>query len=73
MTFYDIAWPLLIRGALLIEGLALFADRDAMKEGTLSVHLRRWFRTDTHVGRNIWAALWCAFAGWMLLHILRLA
>jgi hypothetical protein len=59
-----IAWGLAFAA---IEGVALTRDR---REGaTLSQHLRRWFRTDTHTGRTVWLVACGVFGAWFLIHI----
>ena len=49
-----------------IEGTALARDNAA---GTLSEHLRLWLRTDTKLGRTIWAIVSGVFFGWFVIHI----
>jgi hypothetical protein len=48
-----------------IEGVALTKDR----QDTLSDHMRRWFRTDTHLGRSVWVFASGIFFGWFIVHI----
>ena len=52
-----------------IEGAALVQDRRGPDGATLSEHLRRWFRTDTHLGRSAWVGLSGVFLGWFIVHI----
>jgi hypothetical protein len=58
-----IAWGLCFAG---IEGVALANDA---RGDTLSEHLRRWFRTDTHLGRSLWVTASGIFFGWFVVHI----
>lgn len=63
-TVLWIAWGL---GFFAIEIPAL---RNDVKGDTLSEHLRRWFRVDTHLGRTAWlvtSALF--FVAWFIPHI----
>lgn len=62
-TFLWIAWGLAF---VVIEGAALRNDNP---DGTLSVHLRRWFRTDTHLGRTAWLVVSGVFFAWFVVHI----
>jgi hypothetical protein len=48
-----------------IELVALTNDRYE----TLSTHLRRWFRTDTHIGRTVWLCVSGLFMAWFIVHI----
>lgn len=57
---YTAAWVSWVGIFVLIEGVAVAND---IREDTLSEHFRRWFRTDTKVGRSIW--LW--FSGGFML------
>lgn len=58
-----IAWGLLFA---VIEGAAIVQDKWA---GTLSDHLRLWFRTDTRKGRTAWLAVSGLFMAWFIVHI----
>lgn len=58
-----IAWGLIFA---VIEGTALAHDNAA---GTLSDHLRLWFRTDTKIGRTVWLVVSGLFGAWFLVHI----
>lgn len=61
-TFLWGLWALLF---LVIEGVAILEDSG----GTLSEHLRRWFRTDTHLGRTVWLVVSGLFFAWFVVHI----
>jgi len=58
-----IAWGL---GFVVIEGVAIAKDNWA---GTLSDHLRLWFRTDTKVGRTAWLIVSGIFFVLFITHI----
>jgi hypothetical protein len=62
-TVLWVAWGLAFAG---IEAAALHND---MPGDTLSEHLRKWFRTDTHTGRTVWAIASGIFFGWFAIHI----
>jgi hypothetical protein len=50
-----------------VEGAALANDK---KGDTLSEHLRRWFRVDTHLGRTAWLVFSALFfIVWFIPHI----
>jgi uncharacterized membrane protein len=57
---YSVGWYTFIGLFVLIEGVAVFND---IKDDTLSEHFRRWFHTNTKLGRSIW--LW--FSGGFIL------
>lgn len=63
-TLLWLAWIAMFAG---VEGVAVFND---VREDTLSEHLRRWFRVDTHVGRTAFLAASVVFFAWFLPHIL---
>ena len=63
-TLLWIGWGLAFAG---IEGTAIAKGDWA---GTLSQHLRKWFRVDTNLGRTVWlifSALF--FVAWFIPHI----
>lgn len=65
---YTLAWFIFIGLFGMVEGVAVFND---LADDTLSEHFRRWFRTDTKLGRSIW--LWFAggFVAWFVIpHIM---
>ncbi|UGY92285.1 DUF7427 family protein [Streptomyces gobiensis] len=64
--------PDLIWGVLLLAGVGyeVFAIFNTKAGDTLSERVRAWFRTHTHPGRAVFAAVWVVFAGWFLVHIL---
>jgi hypothetical protein len=64
---WTVLWILWALGFFAIE---IPAIRNDIKGDTLSEHLRRWFRVDTHTGRTIWlvtSALF--FVAWFIPHI----
>jgi hypothetical protein len=61
-TLAWIAWYVAFVG---IEGAALRNDTD----GTLSVHLRRWFKVDTHLGRTVWLVVSGSLFAVFVVHI----
>lgn len=67
---FDYLWPAWILAFFAIEGVALWNDRrESVKGETLSVHLRRWFRVDTHPGRTLWIVVSGVFFAWLGIHI----
>lgn len=71
MTF-TIAWVLWILSFFVIEGVAIVKDRKDVGGSwpdTLSEHLRRWFRTDTNLGRTVFMVSFGVFAAWFGIHI----
>ena len=63
-TILWLLWGLTFAG---IEGTAIYRHDWA---GTLSDHLRLWFRTDTHFGRTMWLAFSAVFfVAWFIPHI----
>lgn len=66
MSVWTILW--LAWGAMfaLVEGAALVNDK---REDTLSEHFRRWFRTDTKLGRTAWIVASGIFFAWFTVHI----
>jgi hypothetical protein len=66
MSVWTVLWLLWAAGFVAIEGVALVNDA---RDDTLSEHLRRWFRTDTHLGRSVWVATTGVFFGWFIVHI----
>jgi hypothetical protein len=65
MTVWTALWIAWCAAFAVIEGVALTRDR----QDTLSDHLRRWFRTDTHVGRSAWVLVSGIFFGWFVVHV----
>lgn len=63
----DFVW-----GGLLLVGAAVevWALHTARSGDTLSESTRRLFRVNTRTGRWVFAAAWCGFATWFLLHVL---
>lgn len=66
MDPFTLAWLLWGLLFVLIEGTAIINDYWA---GTLSDHLRLWFRTDTKRGRTAWLAVSGCFFAWFVVHI----
>ena len=66
MTIWTLLWILWIAGFAVIEACALANDVD---EDTLSEHLRKWFRVDTHLGRTVWLVVTGIFFAWFVVHI----
>lgn len=63
-TYLWIGWGLIFAA---IEGTALARDNAA---GTLSDHLRLWFRVDTKLGRTAWLVVSALFfVAWFIPHI----
>jgi hypothetical protein len=62
-TWLWIAWA---AAFAIIEGVALTRDKH---DGTLSHHLRHWFRVDTHLGRTAWLVVSGVFLAWFITHI----
>lgn len=72
MTIYDILWTAWVLAFAVIEGIAIRHDHHDAATGdhsTLSAHLRRWFRVDTHLGRTSWLAFSVVFMAFMVPHI----
>lgn len=63
----DVFWGLLILIGAVYEVVAL---RAKMKGDTLSETTRRWFMTNTALGRWAFGIGWVGFSGWYLWHIL---
>lgn len=72
MTF-TIAWIIWILSFFVIEGVAIVKDRKDTRSyswpDTLSEHIRRWFHTDSHLGRTVWMIAFGIFAAWFGIHI----
>lgn len=51
-----------------VEGYALYTDKKT-GHGTLSAHLRLWFKVDTKLGRTIFLFLFGGFCFWFVPHI----
>lgn len=67
MDFWTAAWLAWGAAFCLIEGAAIAHDDMA---GTLSDHLRLWFRTDTKHGRTAWLVFSVVFfVAWFIPHI----
>jgi hypothetical protein len=66
MSIWTILWLLWGAAFVAIEGTALAHDHWA---GTLSDHLRLWFRTDTKLGRTAWLIVSGVFFAWFVVHI----
>lgn len=62
-TWLWIAWG---AAFAVIEGAALLNDA---RGDTLSEHFRRWFSTDTRLGRTAWLAVSGLFFAWFVVHI----
>ena len=67
MSAWTIAWILWILAFGVIEGLALRNDK---ADDTLSEHFRKWFRTDTKIGRTVFLVVFGGFVAWFGVHIL---
>lgn len=63
---FTILWIAWIAALFIVEGLALHHD---MPGATLSEHVQRWWRVDTHIGRTVFLIVWLLFAVWFPLHI----
>lgn len=66
MTIWTALWIAWGLAFALIEGVALANDTPG---DTLSEHLRKWFRTDTHLGRSAWLVASGVFFAWFVVHI----
>lgn len=70
MNFWDVAWLLWLLAFAVIEGVAIRNDALGTAHGaSLSSHMRRWFRTDTHLGRTTWLIFSGIFMAWFAYHI----
>lgn len=70
MNIWTILWLGWGLAFALIEGAAIANDRaEGYGLRTLSVHLRRWFHTDTHRGRTAWLVTSGVFFAWFVTHI----
>lgn len=58
-----VAWGLAFA---IIEYAAISND---IEDDTLSEHFRRWFRTDTYLGRTAWLIVSGGFFAWFVVHI----
>lgn len=58
-----ILWALMFTA---VEAAAIWNDK---RGDTLSEHLRRWFRTDTNLGRTIFLIVSGVFMSWFVVHI----
>jgi len=66
-VIWTVLWVAWVLGFFAIEIPAL---RNDIKGDTLSEHLRRWFRVDTHLGRTVWlVASALFFVAWFIPHI----
>lgn len=59
-------WAVWIVMFVMIETAAVLNDRP---NDTLSEHLRKWFRVDTHIGRTVWLIVSGVFFAWFVVHI----
>jgi hypothetical protein len=66
MNIWNVLWVLWIVSFAIIEAVAISNDVD---EDTLSEHLRKWFRVDTHLGRTVWLVVSGIFFAWFVVHI----
>lgn len=66
-TTADIVWAALLTAGAAYEVAALASKRQG---DTLSETTRKWFMTNTKVGRWAFGAAWLAFATWYFFHIL---
>ena len=62
-TWLWVAWGIAFA---IIEGVAIRNDK---KDDTLSEHFRKWWRTDTKLGRTIWLGISGIFFAWFVVHI----
>jgi hypothetical protein len=63
----DVFWGLLVLIGAAYEVVAL---RAKAKGDTLSETTRRWFMTNTVLGRWVFGVAWAGFSGWYFWHIL---
>lgn len=63
---FTILWITWILALIIIEGFALHHD---MPGATLSEHVARWWRVDTHKGRTAFLIVWILFAILFATHI----
>ena len=63
---YTLLWIAWLLSLVIIEGLALHHD---MPGATLSEHVQRWWRVDTHIGRTLFLIVWVLFAILFATHI----
>lgn len=68
MSIWSVLWAAWVLGFAAIESAAIVHDHRE-PGATLSEHLRRWFRTDTHLGRTVWMVVSGIFFGWFVVHI----
>ncbi len=66
MTVWTWLWLGWAAAFAVIEGVAIAND---VKDDTLSEHFRRWFRTDTKLGRTVWLIVSGCFAAWFVTHV----
>lgn len=67
---FNILWPLWVAAFFVIEGVAMYRDAKSTTDGfTLSEHIRRWFRVNTHEGRTAWLGISAIFLVWFIPHI----
>jgi hypothetical protein len=63
-------WVLWIVAFGVIEYEAVHNDAIGKAHGaSLSSHIRRWFRVDTHYGRTAWLVASGVFFAWFVVHI----
>lgn len=67
ITKIDAFWGVLLLTGAIYE---LVAIRRRKWKATLSQTTRRWFFTDTVIGRWVFGVAWVGFSGWYLWHIL---
>jgi hypothetical protein len=64
---WAIAWFAWIIMFGIIEAIAIKHDAPG---DTLTEHIQKWFRTDTHLGRTAFLVAFGGFAVWFVIHIL---
>lgn len=63
-------WVAWVVAFAVIEGVAVHKDAVGTAHGaSLSSHLRRWFRVDTHLGRTAFLVASGVFFAWFITHI----
>ena len=66
MTVWTWLWLAWLVAFAVLEGYTIRSKR---KGDTLSETTRRWFGTNTKLGRMIWIASFGLFAAWFVVHI----
>lgn len=66
MSIYTALWVGWILYFAVVEGYALITD---FPQGTLSVHIRRWFSVKSHLGRTAFIVVTTVFYIWFVPHI----